>query len=238
MLRSSFSQNLRMFVRLYSASPTTGTASLRSKYDKTVFKPLILLLIVGSIATNVIEQKKRHFEMERRYNLKIHILEDLIDRVKYNNDTTFSVEQELYLVNKMLARHSGAISLNPKIRNEPELEDSSTEPNSPRNGDTNKKNYSDMELESVEELFKNIFDEINEVSEKDHSASLDIQRQSKPKSHPSSDEIVIDRQIIAQNAKQEKQQKMFKPNTEQHVIVPIPGDYVAAAEATKVSRFL
>lgn len=75
----------------------------KSRFDKTMIKPLLLVMIFGSILNAVIAEKRNIIDMERKYKLKLDKLKELIQRVHDNNGKVdFDADDELKLVNLRL----------------------------------------------------------------------------------------------------------------------------------------
>ncbi|AJR49262.1 CDA_G0027320.mRNA.1.CDS.1 [Saccharomyces cerevisiae] len=75
----------------------------KSRFDKTMIKPLLLVMIFGSILNAVIAEKRNTIDMERKYKLKLNKLKELIQRVHDNNGKVdFDADDELKLVNLRL----------------------------------------------------------------------------------------------------------------------------------------
>lgn len=82
--------------RLYSASH--GSQQKKAKFDKSVLRPAFLIVIFGSLLTNVADIQRKTNEIERKYEVRIHKLQELIERIK-NNERGIDIDQELKLVN-------------------------------------------------------------------------------------------------------------------------------------------
>ncbi|CAI4039779.1 hypothetical protein SMKI_09G1910 [Saccharomyces mikatae IFO 1815] len=86
-----------------TATSTSAGVRAKSRYDKTMVKPLLLVMIFGSILNAVTVEKRKTHDMERKYHLKIDKLKELIQRVHDNNGKMdFNVDDELKLVNLCL----------------------------------------------------------------------------------------------------------------------------------------
>ncbi|CAD6620100.1 CEI_1a_G0027290.mRNA.1.CDS.1 [Saccharomyces cerevisiae] len=118
----------------------------KSRFDKTMIKPLLLVMIFGSILNAVIAEKRNTIDMERKYKLKLDKLKELIRRVHDNNGKVdFDADDELKLVNLRL----GIIGKNATAMKEDE-----TDIVVPKE-------------ESLEEIWQSIIDEVKkEVIEK------------------------------------------------------------------------
>ena len=77
----------------------------KSRFDKTMIKPLLLVMIFGSILNAVIAEKRNIIDMERKYKLKLDKLKEPIRRVHDNNGKVdFDADDELKLVNLRLGK--------------------------------------------------------------------------------------------------------------------------------------
>lgn len=228
-------------VRLYSQN-LSAQRPKKSRFDKSMIKPAIVLIVFGSMLTNVMEQQKKNSELERRYSLKLKILRDLIDRVKKENDTSFDPEEELRLVNKIFDRYetSKFVKLEEEATKAREL--------------TQRKDYSRKDIidslnfksdqeeeESLQALFNDIMKDIEETGQPlkgEEKQEGKNSNSSSPQQPSPKEEIVTDRKVLAQEAEKEKERLQYKLNTKSHVIVENPGEYASAAEENKVSKFL
>lgn len=127
---------MRLTVRTV-ASASAG-AKAKSRYDKTIIKPILLVMVFGSILNSVIVEKRKAQDMERKYHLKANKLKELIQKVNDNNGKVdFDADDELRLVNLCLGITG-------------------------KNINTTEEDKSDIVVpkeESLEEIWQNILDE-------------------------------------------------------------------------------
>lgn len=213
--------------RLYSQfAPRPGKSS---RFDRTIIKPLVVVIVFGTMLTHVTNQQRLAGEMERRYFLKIEILKDLIERAR-EGDTNINVQEELKLVNKLFERTSEARELN--AREAEKLQEISSSQNYSEKEVLQSLNRSPraLEKESLDDLLKSIMDEISDEPKQP------IPRKSSPT--PNSNEVILDKDVLKEEAKYERELSQYKPSTDVHLIVESPGELSSAAEDTKVTRFL
>ncbi|CAR21828.1 Ina22p [Lachancea thermotolerans CBS 6340] len=243
----------RISRRLYSSSfPHASSKNPgNSKFDKTMLKPALVIVLFGSMLTNVMEQQKRNSELERRYGMKLGVLQDLIDKVKHGEDSSIDIDKELALVNKLFERFeiSKYVELEEEASKVRKLNDqadviSQNEIAARLNG---KKPVDDET--SLRELFRDIMKDIDDIpvarneESKQHDSKVVSSDQNKAiyqvemKTVPES-EIQTNERVLTEEAKNEKQRLKFRPATDSHVIVENPGEYSTAAEDHKVSKFL
>ncbi|KOG98911.1 Ina22p DI49_2803 [Saccharomyces eubayanus] len=92
---------MRLTVRTVTSA--SAGAKAKSRYDKTIIKPILLVMVFGSILNSVIVEKRKAQDMERKYHLKANKLKELIQRVNDNNGKVdFDADDELRLVNLCL----------------------------------------------------------------------------------------------------------------------------------------
>ncbi|EJS43240.1 YIR024C [Saccharomyces arboricola H-6] len=121
-----------------TAASASASVKAKSRYDKTIIKPLILVMVFGSILNAVIVEKRKTHDMERKYHLKVNKLEELIQRVHDNNGKVdFDADDELKLVNLCL----GIVS------------------NSPNSVEEDNSDIIVPKEESLEEIWQSIIDE-------------------------------------------------------------------------------
>ncbi|CAI4064991.1 Ina22p SKDI_09G1880 [Saccharomyces kudriavzevii IFO 1802] len=133
---------MRSFSRMKMAARTVTSASTsvksKSRYDKTMNKPLLLVMVFGSILNAGIVEKRKTNDMERKYHLKVDKLKELIQRVHDNNGKVdFNADDELKLVNLCL----GIVN-----RNQPTMEEDKNDIMIPKE-------------ESLEEIWQSIIEE-------------------------------------------------------------------------------
>lgn len=218
--------------RLYAQVSALPGETKKSRFDKSMIKPALVVIIFGSMLNHVSNQQKRNAELERRYDLKIHILNELIERAM-KGDTDFDLSEELMLVNKLFSRHvsSKYASVGEeagKLRNFYESQAySEKEVLDSMNSTTGSK-----EEESLDELFKGIMEQANDV------VPIKNKQKQDTKSLHSSEEIVANKDILMNDAKIEMDLLNYKPSTDVHLIVETPGEVSSAAKDTKVTKFL
>ncbi|CCF55459.1 hypothetical protein KAFR_0A00210 [Kazachstania africana CBS 2517] len=133
------SSTLRVVQRRYaSAFSVKGI-----KVDHSLWRPLIWVVLFGSMVSHVIDAEKRLEDLDRRYKLKIDKLNTLVQRVS-DNDFKFNVDEELKIVNKLFMKNPS------KLR----LVDMKTD-----------KVVSDIREESLEDIWKQILQEAEASNE-------------------------------------------------------------------------
>ncbi|SCU78531.1 LAMI_0A04940g1_1 [Lachancea mirantina] len=219
--------------RFASGSSAIKQPVQKSRFDKTMLKPAIAILLFGSVLTSVMDQQKKNAELERRYKLKIGILEDLIERAHQDKTISFDVKEELRLVNKLFDRFerfgqgldqgndTALISTVTESQNFPRDEVIQNLNSGPSNA---------IKDESLQDLFASIMKDVNM---EDTTPAEKQPRQSDIKQ-----DIVTDQQALAFEAEQEKKSIKYKAPTDVHVIVEQPGEYSTAAADHQVSKFL
>lgn len=232
---------LQLIQRSYSmkSAARVPKKSGRTQFDKSMLKPALVVIIFGSMLSHVSNQQKRHAELERRYGLKMEILNDLIGRAK-NGDIDFEVDRELKLVNKLFSRHSDFKDFN--------LEEEADDARGTYDSQTYSKqdileslnrSTGTQEPESLDDFLKSIIEEADDnlLIERDQN----VRKQGQPHHttlKSSSEGIVEDKQILRREAERESELEDYKPSTEVHLIVENPGELYKAAEETKVTKFL
>lgn len=223
---------LRLSRRAYSEAAATENTAKKSRFDKSALKPMVSLLLFASVLTSVSEQQKRFNEMERRYEMKIGILQDLIERSK-RGDFNYDAEKELELVNKLFARHAksntGDVEVEAAL-----IREQASKMKINRETVIESMN-SKLAEESLEDLFKDIMKDMDESSKPLVAPSKLLDERSMK---TGSSDIVIDKEWLEYENEKEAKRLKFKPSTDQHVIVANPGEYNTSAEDTKVKRFL
>ncbi|AGO13432.1 AaceriACL094Wp [[Ashbya] aceris (nom. inval.)] len=200
----------KLGLRWASTSMRNITApSKRRLYDNRYVLPMVLLVLVGSIAANRVDTKRRISDMQQPYYAKLRILEQLLERARAG-DTSFDMASELDIVNRVLERHRE------------------------RSGRTEKRveTYTDekhaVQEESLDDLLNSIMRDLDNPVEDGAAANPAVDL----------GPIVTDRDALAREALREKESVDFRADSEPRVIVQTPGEYVAAAEDTAVPRFL
>ncbi|SCU88647.1 LAME_0E00650g1_1 [Lachancea meyersii CBS 8951] len=243
----------RLTNRLYSThnSGNSGNASAaqKSRFDKSMLKPALIVVLFGSMLTSVMEQQKKNAELERRYALKIGILKDLM--VKVQNNEVVDIGEELALVNKLFDRfeQSKYVLLEEeasKIREHNEKAGILTHEQMTSRLNGGKSVDDDA---SLRDLFRDIMKDVDDdgktlgstpaTLETSADANIPVQKtKSSPVPALGESGIHTDSDFLTQNAQNEKERLKFKPATDSHVIVETPGDYSTSAEDREVSRFL
>lgn len=207
-------------------SELKGSQPTKARFDRTLVKPSIVLIVFGSVLINFMDQQKKTTELERRYSLKINILKDLVHRVKENNEVDIDIKEELKLVNKLFNRTT--------IGEQPILDEDTAKIRILTEQEQLSESYVRDSLnhkyneDSLEILFKNIMNDLNKEPNECKNDQLYI----------SEKEIVTNKIVLAAEVEQEKKNCTYKPETSQHIIVDNPGDYTASAEETTIPKFL
>ncbi|SCW00854.1 LAFE_0C13476g1_1 [Lachancea fermentati] len=227
-------------VRTY-ATKIAPNAPQKSKFDKSMVKPAVVVILFGSVLTNLMEEQKSMSEMERRYHLKIDILKDMINKVKVEGDSSIDIAEELKLVNKSFERFENS-KLTDLEREAQRVRERADKNSYSKNSVINSLN-SRLEDESLEDLFKEIMQDIDregDILEPTMPSQSHVKqtKQSNAEDIVAKGDIVTNAKRLALEAEKEKRSLSFKPSTDAHVIVENPGDYSTAAEEQKVSKFL
>ncbi|KAL3232756.1 hypothetical protein RNJ44_04672 [Nakaseomyces bracarensis] len=204
-VRVAQSCRFRIVQRLYSSAPATKK---KSKFDKSALKPLGLLVIFGSILTNVMEERRKFNNMERRYTLKIDKLEELVERCK-KGDTDIDISNELKIIDAMFS-----VSENQKV--------SGLIAKRKREYDSDIKQI-DHEKESLESIWEDIMKSVEEIPQKN--------------SEPASD-LITDPAVLEKRKAKEELERKSAPSYLTHTIVESPGELSEAAKDTSVKKFL
>ncbi|CDO94889.1 unnamed protein product [Kluyveromyces dobzhanskii CBS 2104] len=223
---------LRFSRRAYSEAAVTATSAKKSRFDKSALKPLVSLLVFGSILTSVSAQQQKHADMVRRYEMKIRILQDLVNRSK-KGDFNFDAEKELELVNKLFARHEKGKSVD--LEREANMIREQASKQIIDRERVIKSMNSQLEDESLEDIFQDIMKDIDQPLKTVQAPTKKLDSSSMKQG---SDDIIVDKEWIDYENQREQKRLAFKPSTEKHVIVESPGEYNTAAENTEVKRFL
>lgn len=200
-----------------------------SRFDKSIVKPLVVVVVFGTMLTHVTNQQRLAGEMERRYFLKIEILKDLIERAR-EGDPNIDVHEELKLVNKLFERTTDARTLD--AMEAEKLQDISASQSYSESEVLQSMNSSTraLEKESLDDLLKSIVDEISDEPKQ----PLHLKSASKR----TADDFILDKDLLKEEAQYERELAQYKPSTDVHLIVENPGDLSSAAEDTKVTKFL
>ncbi|GAV54286.1 hypothetical protein ZYGR_0AL00180 [Zygosaccharomyces rouxii] len=221
--------------RFYSQTPSgaVGTSSKQtnSKFDKSIIKPILVVVMFGTMLSHVMNQQRLAGEMERRYLLKMEILKDLIEKAK-RGEGNINVKEELKLVNKLFERTKEARFLDEKEAEK--LSQISSSQNYSEAEVLRSMNNSTraLEKESLDDILKNIMDEMS-----DEPKSSAFKSNSEPKQQQSG-ELITDKDTLKEKAEYERELLQYKPSTDVHLIVQNPGELSSAAEDTKVRKFL
>ncbi|CEP62190.1 Ina22p LALA0_S04e09868g [Lachancea lanzarotensis] len=220
----------------------------KARFDKSMLKPALVVVLFGSMLTSVMEQQKKNAELERRYSMKLGILRDLTSKIR--NNEIVDVDQELALVNKLFERfeRSKHILLEEeaaKIREHNEMAGDLSHQDmiSRLNGQKN----SDQDDASLRDLFRDIMKDIDDDSTLNSQAPNKTKGEGEdspnnvtetPVLSSGDSRIQTDAEVLTREALHEKERLKYKPATDSHVIVEKPGDYSTSAEDHKVSKFL
>lgn len=232
---SRFGRPLRVIsaARFYSqAAVNSSNKQKNARFDNSMIKPIVVVIMFGTMLSHVMNQQRLAGEMERRYLLKMEILKDLIQKAK-KGESNINVQEELKLVNKLFERTKEA-----RVLDEEEAQKLSQISSS--------QNYSEAEVlqsmnsstrglekELLEDTLKSIMDE---VTDEPKSSSRKCNLAPKPSQH--SEEFITDKDTLKERAEYERELLQYKPSTDVHLIVENPGELSSAAEDTKVSKFL
>ncbi|SCU94457.1 LAFA_0F21946g1_1 [Lachancea sp. 'fantastica'] len=237
----------RLTNRAYStrnAGENAVSGRKSSRFDKSMLKPALVVILFGSMLTSVMEQQKKNAELERRYSLKLGILRDLISKVQ--KDELVDVEQELALVNKLFQRfeRSKYVLLEEeaaKVREHNEVAGDLNRQDmiSRLNGQKNP----DQDEASLRDLFRDIMKDIDDDSGLKPQMRAKEEHSSENSAHTENSQledsrIQTDAEFLTREALNEKERLKYKPSTDSHIIVETPGEYSTSAEDHKVSKFL
>ncbi|SCV02348.1 LANO_0F17062g1_1 [Lachancea nothofagi CBS 11611] len=221
-----------------------------SKFDKSMLKPALVVVLFGSMLTSVMEQQKKNAELERRYAMKIGILKDLITKIQNDESASIDVDHELALVNKLFKRfeRSKYVSLEEeaiKIREYNAKADSLSQQEVMKRLNGQKPTDDDA---SLRDLFRDIMKDMDDESSLQQyqkiSSQADHDKAPPKKAVPAlpngttESEIQTNDELLTKEAQNEKERLKYRPSTEYHVIVETPGEYSSSAEDMKVSKFL
>lgn len=205
--------------RFYAAPKTESATGAtpsdkekKSRFDKSVLKPLGLLVVFGSILTNVMEERRKFNNMERRYELKINKLEELLERCK-KGERDVDIDNELKIIEAMFAvsENQNIAGLIAKRKQE---------------YDSDIKQVESKENESLQSLWADIMksvDDIPEDSKKNKSTTMDL---------------VTDPDILEKRKAEEDLVRKTAPSYMTHTIVETPGEVSEAAKDTSIKKFL
>lgn len=217
--------------RRYSQA-TGATGSKRSGFDKSMMKPALAVIVFASMLSHVSNQQNVNSELDRRYELKIGILQKLIARAK-QGDRDFNVDEELKLVNKLFARFTSLKGIDFEDEAARMRKYSDARPYSEEmilnslNGSAKHE-----EEESLEDVLKSLMDEVN--GKKPVKQALPIE----PSAHDEVGGVVVNKKILDELARKEAELLNYSPSTDAHTLVENPGELSAAAKDTEVTKFL
>ncbi|QLL34175.1 hypothetical protein HG536_0G00320 [Torulaspora globosa] len=207
------------------------TGSKKSGFDKSMLKPALAVIVFASMLSHVSNQQNVNAELDRRYELKIGILEKLIERAKHG-DRDFDPHEELKLVNKLFARFSSSKGIDledeaAKVRKYSDARPYSEEMiiNS-LNGSAKQ-----VEEESLEEVLKSLMNEV------DGKGTM-TQPSPPESSFHEKGEVVLNKKLLDELARKEAELLNYSPSTDAHTLVENPGELTAAAKDTEVPKFL
>ncbi|CAG59186.1 uncharacterized protein GVI51_F06369 [Nakaseomyces glabratus] len=200
------------------ASSVAAPAAKKSRFDKSVVKPLLVLVVFGSVLTNVMEERRKYSDMERRYQLKINKLEELIERANVG-EKNLDIAAELKIIDALFKvsqnqRYTGIIG-NTKHHNGPS---------------TPLKSKQDNE-ESLEDIWQELVSSLEEDE-------LKLKREQELNKAKLSNELVTDKQLLKEQKKKEELEKNLVPSHATHTIVSTPGEVSEAAKDTSLKRFV
>lgn len=210
--------------RFYSevaSGVAAGKQSQRPRLDKSMIKPFVWIMIFGSLVTNVVERRQRFSDMKKRYGLKTRILQDLIEKVETGDHhlTEEDIEEELKLVNKMFIKNK---SLGMK---EVDSILSQMQIAVPKF-----KNAVEEEEESLEDLWKELLEEVNNENPIDRKQKRKEAVLKKPQIDNSED-IVLDKAVLRELEERERDEnKKFTQSIDRHLIVENPGELSSSAK--------
>ncbi|CCK73098.1 Ina22p KNAG_0M02450 [Huiozyma naganishii CBS 8797] len=190
-----------------------------SKVDRSLLKTVVWVVIFGSILTHVVDKEKQVEDMERRYNLKIQILENLISRAKTGESV--NTTEELKLVNKLFVKDK-SLSVE-EVKGELER---SKLPQDDHSAEVQNE-------ESLEDIWNDILRDIN--SEPRETSKKQSNKTRQPTTQP---DIIKDRALLAEIAQKEEEYVSYSPTFDKHTIVEDPGSFAKAAKDTNVNKFL
>lgn len=204
----------RFYVKATEASSTlkpAGTASngRKSKFDKSTLKPLGLLVIFGSLLTNVMEERRKFNNMERRYNLKIDKLEELLERFR-QGEKNIDIVGELKIIDAMFTVSENQNIAGLIARRKKEY-------------DSDIKQVEHKEDESLDSIWQDIIESMDDVPEKSENKSIDL---------------VTDPDVLEKRRAEENLMRKTAPSYMTHTIVESPGEVAEAAKDTPIKKFL
>ncbi|KAH3900114.1 uncharacterized protein SCODWIG_01626 [Saccharomycodes ludwigii] len=218
----------------YSTAASEAKKSSR-KIDSSMLKPLFYVILVVSALNKVSEQQKQNAELERRYRMKLQILQDLITRLEKNRKVDFDINQELKLVHKLFDKYDNKYDDTSIIKHnytEKEIVDSL---NGINNRDYNNKTDDD---EDLNKLFNDILKDMDKDPEQIKRENIEKEIEFK-ENDVNQDGIIVNKALLeAEKQKEKSTWTDYKADIDQHIVVEKAGDFATAAEDTKVSKFL
>lgn len=206
-----------------SSSSGQGNGHWSSSFDKTMLYPGVLIILLGSQLINVMNAQKSLQDLERRYELKIGKINEIVARLE-RGESGVNVDDELKLVNMMFERQSHGGKL--KLGREYEVSDSVSEP-------------STHEELLKEEDFMKLLGLHEDIDENGNLKKNKKEGGDKARAMIDGSKVVItDQEEIREQTDMQKKLVGFKVEPERHLIVEKPGDYIDAAKDTKLSKFL
>ena len=202
--------------RFYAQGAPRAQVKPATGLDRSMVRPLVWVIVFGSLVTHVLGRRQEFADMEKRYALKTEILEGLLARARQGDAqvTEQLVERELALVNRMFVsdKSLGAREVEAALakvgvapRGQPALPDDSKA--------------------SLEEVWKGILEDAQAEVEQ-----VDVQEVEAPVDVSSHDDIVLDRAALRRLREAEQDEgKDFAQSTDQHLIVENPGDLSSSA---------
>ncbi|KAG0672646.1 hypothetical protein C6P45_000077 [Maudiozyma exigua] len=214
---------IRNVIRFQHSGTSTGITedyAARATFDRSMIRPFIWVVVFGSLVTHVIDRRQAYNDMEKRYALKITILNDLLAKVESGdrNISEENIDKELELVNKMFVKDK---SLGMK---EVEHVLSQMQITVPK-----QEAYDFDEEESLEDIWKSIVED--STTDKPLEKCKKIVEPVIKATDTSADGIVLDKETLQRLRAEEKYEaKDFNQSTDQHLIVENPGDLSSSAK--------
>ncbi|CCK73430.1 Ina22p NDAI_0G04450 [Naumovozyma dairenensis CBS 421] len=219
--------------RLYSQTAALPSAHTQPnlkkkkvKYDRSVLKPILLILAFGSLLSAVSDKEREYNELERRYQLKIKILEELIERVE-SGDTDFRIDEELKHVNRLFLNSNKSVFLNDVKRLREE------EKAAPGKGFVN--TVVNEKEETLDDVLKSIMDEINDATVEGGDKSNYLSREHEVNTN---EEIIKNKYRLEKLKEKEKKILEYIPETKTHIMTENVGDFTDAAKDNDIPKFL
>lgn len=210
-------------IRLQHTAASTGVSEShtpRVTFDRSMIRPFVWVVVFGSLVTHLIDRRQAYNDLEKRYALKITILNDLLAKVESGDKSIAeeNIDKELELVNKMFVKDK---SLGMK---EVERILSQMQITVPQ-----QESYDFDEEESLEDIWKSIVEDA--TTDKYLEKSKTITNQVIKTTKTSSDGIVVDKETLKRLRAEEKDdERNFNQSIDQHLIVENPGDLSGSAK--------